>query len=237
MDPDTQPIQSPPVANQPSGGGPMTSPTANEPGTPITPLDRTVQSGHGQGLRDFISIAAVLLAALVLAFGLISFVFQSYQVSGPSMQNTLHSKDHLIVWKVPRTWARITGHAYVPKRGDIIIFNEPNLAEFGQGQDKQLIKRVIGLPGDRVVVKNGVITIYDKTHPNGFRPDKTLPYAKAIPTTSGDIDITLTRNQIFVCGDNRGDSLDSRIFGPVDINNIVGKLVLRVLPLSNVKVF
>lgn len=190
-----------------------------------------------QGLRDALSIITVLLAALVLAWGLISFVFQSYQVDGPSMQTTLHNSDHLVVWKVPRTWARITGHEYIPKRGDIIVFNEPGLADYGQGSNKQLIKRVIGLPGDRLVVKNGNITIYNKANPNGFDPDKTLPYGKVIPTTSGNIDITLGSNQIFVCGDNRPDSLDSRVFGPVDVNNVVGKLVIRVLPLNDAKIF
>lgn len=194
-------------------------------------------SAKHQGLRDALSIVIVLVAALVLAWGLISFVFQSYQVDGPSMQTTLHNSDHLVVWKVPRTWARITGHAYIPKRGDIIVFNEPGLANFGQGSNKQLIKRVIGLPGDRVVVKDGNITIYNKAHPKGFDPDKTLPYGKVIPYTSGNIDITLSSNQIFVCGDNRPDSLDSRVFGPVDVNNVVGKLVLRVLPLNDAKIF
>lgn len=190
-----------------------------------------------QIFKDILSVTLVLLSALVLAFCLISFVFQSYEVDGPSMQTTLHNNDHLIVWKVARTWARITHHAYIPKRGDIIVFNEPGLSAYGQSSDKQLIKRVIGLPGDRVVVDNGVITIYNKAHPKGFDPDKTLPYGSVIGVTTGDIDITLGPNQIFVCGDNRSDSLDSRIFGPVNVNNIVGQLVLRVLPLSSAKRF
>ena len=197
----------------------------------------TPKSSRRQGLRDALSIVGVLLAALVLAWGLISFVFQSYEVDGPSMQTTLHDKDHLVVWKVSRTWARVTGHQYVPNRGDIIVFNEPGLADFGQSADKQLIKRVIGLPGERVVVKNGVVIIYNNAHPDGYQPDKTLPYGNVIPVTSGNIDITLKSNQIFVCGDNRPDSLDSRVFGPVDVNNIVGKLVLRVLPLNEAKTF
>ncbi|MGI0133739.1 MAG: S26 family signal peptidase, partial [Candidatus Micrarchaeaceae archaeon] len=94
-------------------------------------------------------------------------------------------------------------------------------------------------PGDRVVIAGGHITIYTKQNPNGFNPDATLPYGQehSFPTTSGDIDITLRSNQIFVCGDNRTDSLDSRAFGPVDLSNIVGKLVLRVYPLSTVKRF
>ena len=217
---------------------PTQTPSTPEPTVPEPQVvgSETNQSSH-QGLRDALSIITVLLAALILAWGLISFVFQSYQVDGPSMQTTLQNSDHLVVWKVPRTLARITGHAYVPNRGDIIVFNEPGLADYGQGSNKQLIKRVIGLPGERVVVKDGSITIYNKQHPNGFDPDKTLPYGKVIPTTSGNIDLTLGANQIFVCGDNRPDSLDSRVFGPVDVNNVVGKLVLRVLPLNEAKVF
>src|SRR6266567_1008972 len=89
-----------------------------------------------QGLHDTLSIVAVFVAALVLAWALISFVFQSYEVNGPSMETTLQNNDHLVVWKVARTWARITGHPYVPARGDIVIFHEPGLAEYGQGNDK-----------------------------------------------------------------------------------------------------
>jgi len=221
----------------------MNSNEESETKTHQSPAPESQTTGHTsdtlrrQGLRDTLSVVAVLVAALILAWGLISFVFQSYQVDGPSMQTTLQNGDHLVVWKVSRTWARITGHPYIPNRGDIVIFNEPNLGGSVQGTDKQLIKRVIGLPGERVVVKNGVVTIYNKTHPKGFEPDKTLPYGKVIPTTSGNIDIALGKGQIFVCGDNRPDSLDSRIFGPVNVNNIVGKLVIRVLPLNEVKLF
>lgn len=202
----------------------------------VAPTEPSSQT-NTQGIKDVVSIALVLASALVLAFGLISFVFQSYQVDGPSMQTTLQNNDHLIVWKVPRTLARITHHAYIPKRGDVIIFNEPGLADFGQSSSKQLIKRVIGLPGDRIVIKDGVVTIYNKTNPKGFDPDKTLPYGKVIGQTLGNIDITLGQNQIFVCGDNRANSLDSRVFGPVDVNNIVGKLVLRILPINTAERF
>jgi len=192
---------------------------------------------RGQGFRDALSIVGVLLSALVLAFCLITFVFQSYQVDGPSMQTTLENNDHLIVWKVGKTWANLTRHHYIPNRGDVIVFNEPGLAELGQDDSKQLIKRVIGLPGERVVVKDGIVTIYNKAHPDGFQPDKTLPYGSVITTSPGNVDLTVPDGQVFVCGDNRTNSLDSRVFGPVESKNIVGKLVLRVLPLNTVKKF
>jgi signal peptidase I len=187
--------------------------------------------------REIFSTALVLLSALVIAGGLIAFVFQSYEVDGPSMQVTLQNHDRLIVWKTPRTWARITGHQYVPARGNVIIFIESGLSEFGQDDSKQLIKRVIGLPGERVVVNNNVVTVFNKEHPKGFQPDATLPYGKVIPDTTGNIDITLAKDQIFVCGDNRSNSLDSRSFGPVDLKNVVGKLVFRLLPLSHAEKF
>lgn len=194
---------------------------------------------HSSGFKDILSIVFVLLSAIALALALIAFVFQSYQVDGPSMESTLQNNDRLIVWKVPRSWARITGHPYVPNHGDIVIFTENNLAQFGQTDVKQLVKRVIGLPGDRVQIRDGVITVYDKAHPKGFQPDKTLPYGKnrTLPYTAGDIDITLASNQIFVCGDNRTDSLDSRAFGPVNLDDIVGRLVLRVYPFASFQAF
>lgn len=224
--------------NQPISPKPAQPVAPQQPIPPAaSPSEPPKRSPRYQGMKDVLSIAGVLISALVLAFGLITFVFQSYQVDGPSMQTTLENNDRLVVWKVPRTWARITGHAYVPHRGDVIVFNEPGLADFGQSDSKQLIKRVIGLPGDHIVVKNGAITVYNNEHPKGFQPDKTMPYGKNIPTTSGNVDVTLGNNQIFVCGDNRPNSLDSRVFGPVDLNNVVGKLLIRVLPLSDAKIF
>ncbi|HET6924435.1 MAG TPA: signal peptidase I [Candidatus Saccharimonadales bacterium] len=218
-----------------SSGGPKASGPIN---MDIPPAPEPDHSKGTSALREFLSTVGVLVAALLVALGLIAFVFQSYQVDGPSMQQTLHNNDRLIVWKLPRTWARITGHQYVPKRGDILIFTESGLSAYGQTDTKQLIKRVIGLPGDRVVVKNNVITIYNKQFPNGFQPDKTLPYHNQItePATQ-DVDVTLAKDQLFMCGDNRTNSLDSRFFGPINTNQVIGKLVLRVLPLSDAERF
>jgi signal peptidase I len=138
---------------------------------------------------------------------------------------------------VPRTWAKITRHAYIPERGDIVVFTEGGLSQFGKADSKQLIKRVIGLPGDRVVLDDGAYTIYNSEHPKGYNPDQSPEMQEAIMPTSGSVDVTLQKNQIFVSGDNRPDSLDSRIFGPINADQVIGKLVLRVFPLSEAEVF
>lgn len=189
------------------------------------------------GRHELFSTIGILLTALVVALLIIAFIFRSYQVDGPSMENTLQNADKLIIWKVPRTWSDITRHDYIPDRGDIVVFTESGLGQFGQQDSKQLIKRVVGLPGDRVVVNNGTLTIYNQAHPHGFDPDKTLPYGKNIPETSGNVDIKLGAHQLFVCGDNRPDSLDSRTFGPINAKQVVGKLVVRVFPISQAKAF
>ncbi|HUC95697.1 MAG TPA: signal peptidase I [Candidatus Saccharimonadia bacterium] len=189
--------------------------------------------------KGLLSTALMFLFALVIAFLLTTFIFQQYQVDGPSMQTTLFNGNRLIVVKYQRTWARITGHPYIPGRGSIIIFNENGLYNAAGQPEKQLVKRVIGLPGDHIVIKNGMITIYNKQHPKGFDPDKTLSYynGKTIPYTSGTINLTLPANEIFVCGDNRTNSLDSRVFGPINVNTIVGKLDMRIYPFNSLRFF
>jgi signal peptidase I len=201
--------------------------------TPVVSSDQTQKS---DGFRNIVSTLLVLFIAPVVALLLTAFVFQSYQVDGPSMETTLQNNNRLIVWKVARSWSRITGDAYVPSRGNIIIFNTNGLPDFGES-GKQLIKRVIALPGERVVVANNVLTVYNKQHPNGFQPDATMPYGKVIKETEGNEDITVPKGDVFVCGDNRDDSLDSRVFGPVPVSDIVGKLVFRVLPVNEAKRF
>ncbi len=192
---------------------------------------------RSEEIRNILSTVAVVLIAPILALLLSAFVFQSYQVDGPSMETTLNNNDRLIVWKTPRTWARITHHQYIPERGDVIVFSDPDIGDFGQNPNKQLIKRVIGLPGERVVVKDGKVTVFNKEHPQGFEPDATLPYGDVIINTVGNREDTIPAGHVYVMGDNRDNSLDSRSFGPVDANNIVGKLVLRVLPASDMKRF
>jgi len=216
--------QTTPPVIPPSGFGTAVAPTGDK-------------KGH-EGLKSVLATLAILIIAPLIALTLTAFIFQSYEVDGPSMQSTLQNEDRLIVLKVPRTIARLTGHAYIPHRGDIIIFNKNDLSELGGGTgNKQLIKRVIALPGERVVVSNGILTVYNQANPNGFQPDKTLPYGKVIVTTPGDIDLTVPAGDVFVCGDNRTNSLDSRYFGPIPVKDIVGKLALRIFPFDKAERF
>jgi signal peptidase I len=189
------------------------------------------------GLRSVLSTILLLAIAPLIAFGITTYIIQSYQVDGESMETTLQNNDRLIVDKAPRTFARITGHPFIPHRGDIIIFNQANLPDTSFGQSKQLIKRVIARPGERVVVKDGKITVFNDEHPQGFNPDTSTGYKITAPSTPGEVDLTLQVNQLFVCGDNRPNSEDSRYFGPINADDIVGKLSLRLLPINKAEKF
>jgi signal peptidase I len=201
------------------------------------PVQMEPENSDSSAWREILSTLGILLTALLVALFIIGFIFRSYQVDGPSMESTLHNADKLIIWKVPRSWARLTRHPYIPGRGDVVVFNESGLSEFGQDNTKQLIKRVIALPGERIVVSGGKAKVYNQAHPNGFSPDETLPYGRVIPTTSGNVDIKLKKDELFVMGDNRPDSLDSRAFGPIKANQLVGKLALKLFPIGQAKTF
>jgi signal peptidase I len=211
------------------------NPTSDAAEVPHAP--RSSGKSRKEGLKSAMSTVAILLTAPLIAVFLTVFVFQSYQVDGESMETTLSHNDRLIVWKLPKTWAKITGHDYVPNRGDVIVFTQPALGQFGQDPGKQLIKRVVGLPGERVIVRDGALTVFNDEYPEGFQPDRTLPYGDVINNTSIDGDWKIGEGQVFVVGDNRSNSLDSRTFKAISVHNIVGKLVIRVLPLSEVKKF
>lgn len=185
------------------------------------------------GWKSVASTLAILIAAPLIALFLTAFVFQSYEVDGPSMLPTLSDHDRLIVVKTGKTWSRLRGKHYVPARGEIVIFHQKGLYSYDQTLDKQLIKRVIALPGERVVVNNGIILVFNQEHPDGFQPDQESPYGKGIVTTPGQGEFTVSEGQVFVSGDNRPNSFDSREFGPINGDDIVGTLALRIFPLNN----
>ena len=171
-------------------------------------------------------------APLLIVFILHNFVFQAYHVDGSSMTPTLHTADYMIISKVENTLAKLTGKSYIPRRHQVVVFNYP--------QDPSLIfiKRVTALPGERVVVKNGTITVYNTEHPDGFSPDDDS-FERSATYTEGDVDEVVPEGNIFVVGDNRlpSGSYDSREWGMLPSKDIIGNSVIRLLPLDGFRFF
>ncbi len=175
-----------------------------------------------------IFIGWILIPILIVLF-VQFFMFQAFYVDGSSMEPSLHNNDYVFTSKIGLNLQRLVSFANpnLPlKRGEIIVFKLPNY------EGTPLIKRVIGLPGDRVVIKEGKVTIYNKANPSGLVLKET--YIDSSFPTEGEIDTTVTPGNVFVLGDNRspGASLDSRIFGQVNSNQIIGKALLRLLPIN-----
>jgi len=195
--------------------------------------DNWTTDGKTSSAAGFFSNLVLIVGALIFALLINQYVFQSYEVDGNSMEPTLHNKDRLIIWKLPKTWSLLTNKAYQPSRGDIVVFHKPD------GSNEQLIKRVMALPGERVLVKDGTITVYNSQNPGGIRPDEQ-PYGKNLAITNGYVDVTVGPGEIFVVGDNRipGASLDSRsALGNVPLDKVVGKLVLRLYPFNQMDTY
>lgn len=185
------------------------------------------------GWKSIASTVAILIIAPILAIFVMVYVFQSYEVYGESMETSLQNGDRLIVQKFSKNWASLLGNDYLPKRGEIIVFDRPSFISDPSGEVDHLIKRVVGLPGERVVVIDGKITIYNEEKPEGFNPDKLEDYGKDILFTPGNVDITVGKNEVFVVGDNRSNSKDSRSFGAINVSTITGVATIRFIPVNN----
>lgn len=227
--------QTPPIQPPVSPPQPTQPPTA-----PITPVQPIVATGPQispkpeKRKNGIVSFIVTILVALLLTQIINLFFFQSYRVFGSSMLPTMHDGDRLIVSKVGKTTAKLTNKTFEPKRGEIIVFTSPKDSQL------QLIKRVIGLPGERVVVKNGEITVYNDENPAGFNPDQDGEYADDLPPASGQTNVTVPEGHLFVSGDNRAgnNSLDSRNeLGTVPEELIVGTASVRLWPLQNARFF
>ena len=191
-----------------------------------------MQAASSRGWKNIASTLAILAIAPILAIFITIFVFQSYEVYGMSMETTLQNGDRLIVQKFSKNWSSLRGKDYVPQRHEIVVFDKPAFLSGSSGDVDHLIKRVIGLPGERVVLSNGRYTVYNEEYPEGFNPDEGQEYAKDILNTPGEVDITVGQKEIFVSGDNRSNSLDSRNFGAISTDSITGIATIRFVPVN-----
>lgn len=159
-------------------------------------------------------IVRFALIALIIVVPVRMFIAQPFIVSGASMEETFHSGDYLIV-------DQVTYYFDDPERGDVIVFRYPG------DPSKFFIKRVIGLPGDTISIVDGTVTIENEAHPDGFT--LTESYIEDMPL-SPPLEETLGEREYFVMGDNRDESSDSRSWGVLQKERIVGRAWLRLFP-------
>lgn len=164
------------------------------------------------------AIELVLLAILIVG-PIRIFIINPFVVSGSSMVPTFKSGEYLVVDK-------ITYRFESPRRGDVIIFRYP------KDPSKFFIKRIVGLPNESVVLNNGAVTIE-----KGGKKSLALDESYIKNKSSESVTYMLSENQYFVMGDNRISSSDSRVWGPLDRDLIVGRALLRLLPITEASVF
>ena len=166
-------------------------------------------------VRDI--VIAIIIAAIIL------FFFKPIIIQQESMQPTFYSNDYVVVSKQSYS---IFGDI---ERGDVIVFRSSLLDE--NGDQKSLIKRVIGLPGDTIEIKNGYVILNGVTIQEDYLAEQGV---------SGEMEqITVDEGKIFVMGDNRAVSQDSRSpeVGQVDQDTVIGEVVLRIFPLDSIRFF
>lgn len=161
------------------------------------------------------------------------FLIQPFFVQGASMEPNFEDHQYLIVNELGYKTTNIGIGTVKPfkelHRGDIVVFRYPkNPSVF-------YIKRIIGLPGEKVEISGGEVKIFNSDNPNGFILDESK-YLSPSVETSGMINMTLG-DEYFVMGDNRQYSSDSRSWGPVPANDVMGKVVLRAWPIGKASLF
>ena len=162
----------------------------------------------GGGVVEYL---VILLVSFALVFGFVRpFVMEAFWIPSGSMIPTLQINDRVLVNKFIYRFTE-------PERGDIVVF------ESVDNSDEDLIKRVIGLPGDEIAVRGGKLFV------NG-EPQKEPYTNQKLPDTTSFAQTTVPEGHVFVMGDNRGNSQDSRVFGPLPRENIEGEAFLRFWP-------
>lgn len=169
-----------------------------------------------------IEILKVVLIAVAIVLPVRFFLVQPFYVKGASMEPNFFDYEYLLIDEVSYNFND-------PVRGEVVVMHDPlHPSQF-------FIKRVIGLPGDTVDIKDGSVKIMDENHPDGVVLAED--YLGEGMYTRGSVHVTLTENQYFVLGDNRDASLDSRVFGPVDEDLIVGRTWVRAWPFDRLTTF
>jgi signal peptidase I len=161
-------------------------------------------------------IAKIVLIALVIVLPIRLFLFQPFLVRGQSMEPSFHNNDYLII-------DEISYRIREPERGEVIVF------KFPKNPSQRFIKRIIGLPGETVQIKNGQVMIIKDGKTQILDESDYLP---SFVKTPGNLKITLGEREYFVLGDNRTLSADSRSWGPLQRKYIVGRVFFRAWPVT-----
>ena len=179
-------------------------------------------------LKNFLSFVFELLKIVVISLVIIIpvryFLIQPFYVKGASMEPNFFDHEYLIIDEISYRFDE-------PDRGDIIVFRYP------KNPQEYFIKRLIGLPGEEVQIKNGGVTVFNTEFPDGVALEET--YLSEDEKTYGlsEQKVTLGDNEYYVLGDNRNSSKDSRSFGPVNRSYITGKVLLRGWPFDRITLF
>jgi signal peptidase I len=177
-------------------------------------------------MRKFFASLLEVLEIAVIAVGAVfivrTFLVQPFLVSGTSMSPTFSNGDYVLT-------DELTYRIRPPERGEVVVFHDVS------DSSTYLIKRIIGLPGETVIIKNNIITIVNKQNPNGFVLNES--YLPKGTVTGGDGTWTLSSSSYMMLGDNRVVSYDSRSWGPLPANDIVGLVRFRLWPLNAIHIF
>jgi signal peptidase I len=181
--------------------------------------DRTKKTESKSTLKDYIiSIVAAIAIALVFR----TYVFARADVEGQSMYSTLNDKDVIFVEKLS-----VLTHSI--KKGEIIIFDSKN------AENDIYVKRVVATAGDEIEIKDGRLYVNGSPLKEDYLDPGTI--TNPGPFFSTTQKYTVQKNYVFVLGDNRGNSVDSRMLGPINISDIKGHAIVRVYPFSKLRFF
>ena len=173
----------------------------------------------------FVEIIKVVIISLAIIIPVRYFLIQPFYVKGASMEPSFHDHEYLIINEIVYRFDE-------PQRGDIVVFRYP------KDPSQYFIKRIVGLPGEKVKIKEGEIIIYNDQFPDGINLNEDVYLFEDEKTPHlGKTEFILETDEYFVLGDNRDASLDSRKFGPVPRRLIIGKAWVRGWPLEKITIF